>query len=431
MINEILDKAKACAKDAGKPLNFHSVAEALGGATFYQDKNRLMEHPPHLQSSMAYFTTMNALLVLSGLKDFSAKDARGDFHKEAIREFKDKGYHKYSQNPFLFNITSTNDNTGDITGGQIGAQIDLPLTDVLLAYYNEAFICDEVLTPNPAEMQTGKIGRIEQHHNQLLDRDSARVEGAGNVPQVDSTGYRYQPFEVNQYALMDVLTANDTMNVLNPFNPRREITMALGMLLKLLKEVHLASIIFEDSHLDAANKQTLTTPFSNLSGSDFDGLVTTIHNALINSNGSAGNIAVMDEKVIRFLSRHPHIRGTFFKDMSKSTIASFDAVRDALQVEKLLAGKAYSAAGTDYNSTLSRVWGNKMFIGYIPQAKSLRTKTYGFHHFYRQKMDYVISRQSIGNPQNEDIFAYMNWNFDSGEETDKRCGYVASNVIAA
>ena len=429
MINEILEKAKACASDSSQPLNAHSVTEALGGATFYQDKNRLMEEPPHLKSSMAYFTTMKAILVMSGLTSFSVKNANGDFHKEAIKEFYDRGYHKYS-NPFLFTVASTNDNAGDITGGQLGAQIDLPLTDVLLAYYNEAFLCDDILTPNPAEKQSGKIGRIKNHHNQTLDRNDARVEGQGNVAQVDSTGYSYQRFEVDQYALMDVLTANDVRNVLNPFNPRREITVALGMLLKLMKEVHLASIIFSDAHLDAKNKTTLTSPLSDLKNSDFDGFITTAHKALIESCGSDGNIAVMDSLVFKDLSRHPQIRGTYFKDMSKSTVASFDNVRDSLQVEKLLVGKAYTAAGTDYDSALSRVWTKKMFLGHIPGMKSLRTKTYGFHHFYQQKMDYVISRQSIGNPQNEDIFAYMNWSFDEGEELDKRCGYVASNVIA-
>ena len=430
MIKEILQKAKDCAADSRNPLSMHSVAEALGGATFYQDKNRLLEHPPHLQEKMKYFSTMNAILTLSGLTNFSVKHAKGDFHKEAIREFYDKGYHKYSQNPFLFNVRATDDNSGDITGGQLGAQIDLPLTDVLLAYYNEAFICDEVLTPNPAERQSGKIGRIRQHANQLLERNDARVEGAGNVAQVDSTGYDYQRFEVDQYGLMDVLTANDVRNVLNPFVPRREITMALGMLLKLLKEVHLASIIFSDAHLDASNKVTLATALSDLQNSDFDGFITTAHKALIASSGSEGNIAVMDSLVMKDLSRHPHIRGTYFKDMSKSTVASFDQVRDSMQVEKLLVGKAYSAAGTDYDSALSRVWGKKIFLGHIPQMKSLRTKTYGFHHFYQQKMDYIISRQSIGNPQNEDIFAYMNWAFDEGDELDKRCGYVASGVIA-
>lgn len=430
-IKEILNKAKGLASDSNTKLDYHAVAAALGGATFYQDKGRLEEYPQHMQEPMAYFATMNAILTMSGLKSFSANDCNGDFHKEAIREFYDKGYHNYNRNdPFKFNVTAGNDNSGDITGGQINAQIDLPLTDVLLSYYNEKFICDDVLTPNPAERQSGKIGRIENHHLQNIDKDKAKVEGAGNVAQVNSVGYRYQPFEVEQYALMDVLTQNDRMNVLSPFEPRREITMALGMLLKLIKEVHLASILFDQANFDTSGNIALTNPFSDSANSNFNGTLTMVQNAILAASGSSANICLMDAQLLNVLIRHPHIVGTYFKDMSKDTLASFDQVRAALKVEKLLIGHAYSAASSDFNSALSRVWNpDNAFFGMIPSQKSLRTKTYGFHHFYKNKMDYIISRQSHGNPQNEDIFAYMNWSFDSGNDLDKRCGLLLRNTI--
>lgn len=127
-----------------------------------------------------------------------------------------------------------------------------------------------------------------------------------------------------------------------------------------------------------------------------------------------------------YLSRHPDVLGTLFQDMSSSRTASEEEVRKVLQVDKLLIGRTAKTSSDSSTAALSRVWGKDVWMGYISPSKMLREPNFGFYHHYQNADSYVIARQSIGNPVNQDIFTYMSWQHHI---TDYNCGGLLRTVI--
>ena len=344
--------------------------------------------------------------------------------------FNSRGSEKYSQLIDLFNNTNRSSfaQTGIPGGGQIQALIDLPLTDLSNGYYNMDFIGNKILTDSPVMMRTGRIGAYGNQHNVALDKDSVLAEGSADVQQVETRNMEFDNYHVRTYALQDIISPDDRMNTLRPFQPEEDITISLKLLLMLCCEIDIANQL-----LNAANYPSTNTKALGSSSERFGSKTSDVHaiaqegrNAVLNGCGMPANVAVTDKLCLETLSRHPQVLGQVFNTMSTDRTANEEQVAQVLQVDKLLIGKTARAASSARNAGLSRVWGKDLWMGHVEPTKSLRQKSFGYYHHFATSDAFILSRQAIKNPVNKEIFSYMSWQHHI---LDYSCGYLLKNVI--
>lgn len=320
--------------------------------------------------------------------------------------------------------------TGIPGGGQIESLIDLPLSDLSNGYFNDMYMAHKILTNSPVVMRTGRIGAYGNQHNVALDKDSVLAEGSSAVQQVPTRDMSFDDYHVRTYALQDVVSPDDRMNTLRPFQPEEDITISLKQLLMLCCEIDLANQMLNAANYPATNTKTLANAndkFSSGETSSIHDEALNARNAVLDGCGMEANVAVMDKKVFEAVSRHPQVLGQVFNTLSTQRTANEEQVAQVLQVDKLYVGKTARAASSDRNSTLSRVWGKDLWIGHIEETKSLRQKSFGYFHHFAASDAFIISRQGILNPMLKEIFSYMSWQHHI---LDYKCGYLIKGAIA-
>ena len=363
-----------------------------------------------------YFEHMKLLKDQTGLGFDSRKS---NAYSKIIEHFdglyKDKGY---------FAI-----NSGNPAGGQVKALIDLPLTDTSLGYFNDNFIGKDILTPSPVIQRSGHVGRYGNEHNNPPGKDDIRAEGRANVKQLFPYSREFINYLVGTFAIKDSLSPDDYMNVMRPFDAEEDVTIALKVMLMLICEIDIATTLTNTANYPAANVTTLANATDRFDDptSSIDKVVQNLRNAILTACGMSPNTAVMDKTTFEVISRHPQARGTIFKDVSMNRTASEEEVRKLLQVDRLLIGKTSRTNSNASTAERSRVWGKDIWFGYVNPTRTKRQLTFGYYHHFMNADSFIISRQSVGNPLNKELFCYQSWQH---HYVDFKCGGVVKNAIS-
>ena len=321
-------------------------------------------------------------------------------------------------------------NSGNPAGGQLKALIDLPLTDVSLGYFNDNFIGKDILTPSPVIQRSGHIGVYGNEHNNPPGKDDIRAEGRANVKQLFPYSYDFINYLVGTYAIKDSLSPDDYRNVMRPFDAEEDVTIALKVLLMLICEIDIASTLTNTANYPSDNVTTLSNAserFDVPATSSIDKVVQDLRNNILTACGQSPNTAVMDKTVFEVISRHPQAKGTIYKDVSHTRTASEEEVRKLLQVDRLLIGKTSRTSSNARDATRSRVWGKDIWLGYVNPTKTKRQLTFGYYHHFMNADSFIISRQSVGNPMNKELFCYQSWQH---HYVDFKCGGIIKSAIS-
>ena len=364
----------------------------------------------------AYFNRLK-LLRDQTLLNFDSRGGKN--YSQIIEHFSNN----YAQNGY-FAV-----NGGNPAGGQIKALIDLPLSDVSQGYFNDSFIGKDILTPSPVIMRSGHIGTYGNEHNNPPDKDDIRAEGRANVKQMYPVSRDFLNYLVGTFAIKDSLSPDDYMNVIKPFDAEADSIMGLKAILMLICEIDIANVLTDTTNYPAGSVSTLTgnERFDEPSTSSIDKVAQSVRNSVLTECGQSPNTAVMDKTTFEVISRHPQARGTIFKDVSMNRTASEEEVRKLLQVDRLLIGKASRTNSNARGAQRSRVWGKDIWLGFVDPAKRKRQVTFGYYHHFQNADSFVISRQSVGNPMNKELFCYQSWQHHF---VDFKCGGIIKNAIS-
>ena len=363
---------------------------------------------------------MHRLALMQNQTRLGFDSRKGNAYSRILEHFNDN----YQQNS-MFAI-----NSGNPAGGQIKALIDLPLTDESQGYYNKNFIGKDILTPSPVNMRTGLIGRYGNEHNNPPVKDAVRAEGRANVKQVFPVSRDFLNYAVGTYAIKDSLSPDDYMNVQRPFDAEIDVVIALKHILMMICEVDIATTLLETTNYPSGSVINLTNAnerFDQPSTSSIDAQAIKLRNSVLTKSGMPCNTAIMDRTTFEAVSRHPQARGTIFKDVSMNRTASEEEVRKLLQVDRLLIGETSRTSSNSPTAERARVWGKDIWMGYVNPMKSQRQPTFGYFHHFRNADSFIISRQSVGNPMNKELFSYLSWQH---HYADFNCGGLIKNAIS-
>jgi hypothetical protein len=248
------------------------------------------------------------------------------------------------------------------------------LTSIAVNYQNRQLIADRVLPRVPVGKQLFRYYKYSINDaftipDTKVGRVSApsRVEfGAQNIDS-STTDYALD----NPIPQIDVVNAEGT-----PFDPEAHGTEVTTDLILLDREVRVASLVFNANNYAAANKVTLTNPWSDKTNGDPIGDITTALNSMV----MRANRMVVGNVVATALQTHPEILKAFYKNLGDAGIVPIDFVATLFGLDGIDVGAGWlNTAKPGQTASVSRVWG-KFAALYVQNglANTAGGLTFGF-----------------------------------------------------
>ena len=267
---------------------------------------------------------------------------------------------------------------------QFAFPINPALTAIAMAYRNpdQVLIADQVLPRIPVS-QLFKWTRYDIAQGYTVP--DTRVGPKSEPNKVDFKGTELQE-QVADYGLDDLIASSEIDAFMamprpatgGPLSPQELSTMMIMGLIKLDREVRVASLVFDANQYAAANKATLagTSQWSDTANSD---PVAAIGDAL-DVPVIRPNKMVLGRAAWTKLRRHPKIVQACNATNQGAGIASRQQVADLFEIQEIMVGEAFvNTARRGQAAAMSRTWGKHCLLMYSnTQAAIERQPVFGF-----------------------------------------------------
>lgn len=252
------------------------------------------------------------------------------------------------------------------------SHVDQPLSNVSIAYMNEQYIAGEIF-PVINVTKKSDLYYIFDKGAWFRNRSGTRAPGT-RAPQSDyaiSTGsYNCINDSLAKLVPDEVVAVAD-----EPLRPLVEATQFVTDGLLLGMEIRVANLV-----TTAANWTTSNSPATQWTSDTSDpwGDIDTAINGVVNNTGRMPNVAAMSWDVWRNLRQHPD-----FLDRVKYTRPSGrvepEDLRSWFGFDKVLIGTAIQdSAQEGATASLTYVWGDDFWCGFVPNNAALMTPAAGY-----------------------------------------------------
>ena len=250
--------------------------------------------------------------------------------------------------------------------------VDQPMTRISIAYRNAAYIADQVFPIVPVEKKSD-VYFVFDKASWFRNRSGIRAPGT-KAPRADY-GVTTASYICINDSLAKEIPDEVRDNADAPLRPDITATQFVTDALLLGQEIRVANLITACANWAAAsNPGTKWTSDTSDPWGDID----TAIDAVVGSIGRFPNVAVMSWDVWRHLRQHPD-----FLDRVKHTRASGRIEATDLAswfgFEKVLIGTAVQESAQEgVTSSMSYVWGDDFWCGYVPSAPALEVPAAGY-----------------------------------------------------
>jgi hypothetical protein len=266
------------------------------------------------------------------------------------------------------------------------------LTSIAVSYRNRALIADDVLPRVPVGKQLFRYRKYDQRDaftipDTKVGRTSAPAQVEFGATAVDSS--------TKDYALDNPIPQVDIDNAAGTgYDPEARGTEVTTNLILLDREVRAASLVFNANNYAAANKVTLTNPWSDKTLGDPIGDI----NIALNSMVMRPNILVVGNAVATALQTHPEILKAFYKNLGDAGIVPIDFVATLFGLEEIKVGQGFlNTARPGQPAAVSRVWGKFAALIYRDNLQSAdQGMSFGFTAQFGTRIAGRIQDQDMG-----------------------------------
>lgn len=251
--------------------------------------------------------------------------------------------------------------------------LDAALTSLSLAYKNQLYIGDQIFPRVPVQKQTDYIWEFPRQAWQRIDVQK-RAPGARSA-EADydlTTASYYTPTWAISKLVPDELRANAD-NVIRPDIEATEFVM--DQLLRA-QEKRIADLTTGGSAL-WAYAASPTTKWSSDTSDPYGDIEDAI-NGVVSTIGRMPNVAVISWDVWRHLRQHPDLldRVKYTRPNARVMTSDFG---EWFGFEKFLIGMSlYDPALEGQTGSPQYIWGDGMWLGYVPSAPALLTPAAGY-----------------------------------------------------
>jgi len=260
--------------------------------------------------------------------------------------------------------------------------VDVPLTNLSIAYTPGGFIADQVFPAVPVQRISDKYF-IYTKADWL--RREAKVRAAGTRAARGDYGLSTSTYVCVERAIGKGVPDEIVANAEDPLKPLEDGTKWCVTQIQLEKEYQVAAVVLGSSVWSSS--ATPSVLWSNAT-SDPIGDVETAANTVVGAIGMEANVGVLGRGLWRYVKNHPDIldRIKYSAGPNSPAIATVNAVAALFGLGKLLVGSAvYETAAEGATSSMSYVWANSMFVGYVTGSPSLMEPSAGYIFTYQQR----------------------------------------------
>ena len=259
--------------------------------------------------------------------------------------------------------------------------IDVPLTNVSVAYTPGQFIAGQLFPMVPVEHISDKYF-IYTKADWL--RNEVGVRAPGTKANRGDYGLTVGSYFVTEKAIAKGVPDEITQNADNPLKPLEDATKWATTQLYQKMEIDVAATAFGAGWSASATPATL---WSN-DTSDPLGDFATAYNGVLGTIGVAPNKAAVGYGAWRFLKNHPDIveRIKYGAGPTSPAIVAAKAVAALIELDDLLIGTSIQdSAAEGATSSISYIWGNHALVAYVAGGPSLMEPSAGYVFTYAQR----------------------------------------------
>jgi hypothetical protein len=300
------------------------------------------------------------------------------------------------------------------------------LSNVALAYSNDAYIADLLLPALPVNFQTGKHWVYNQGRFRNTPSKRATGSKSGEVELSLTTG---NPYFCEDHALKQFVPDEDVENATTPTDPYTDATENVSEMLLIGREVEAASLLTSTSNISQNVTLSGTSRLDDYSNSDPFATIETGKQTIHQATHLMPNTLVMGKQVWDKLKYHPALMERV--KYSQRAQMTTDLVASLLEVDQILVGAAgYNTSKEGQSDSMSYIWGKDMLLAYVAPRIQPKMLTLGLNYQWNKKTKNTKRLRGTDEEDRNGTYIRVGDDYYDMNIVSANCGYLIKTAVS-
>lgn len=298
------------------------------------------------------------------------------------------------------------------------------LTNVAIAYTNDAYIAETIFPSFPVAKQSAKHFIYDKGRFRNTNNTRAAGANSGEVTLNLTTG---TPYFAEDHALKQFVLDEDVENAVGPSDPYIDATENVTERHMVAREIELAAMLTDTAVMTQNVTLSGTSQFNDYSNSDPFGVIETGMQTVHAQIFQRPNLAIIGKQVWDKLKNHP----AFLERVkySQKGVITEDLLASLIGVDRILVGGAGKNTSTEgQTDSMSYIWGKHMILAYVAPRIAPKMVTLGFTYTWKA----MQVERLRGSDEEDRKGAYVRvggWYYDQ-KMVAAAAGYLIKNAVA-
>jgi len=262
--------------------------------------------------------------------------------------------------------------------------VDEALTQISIAYRNQAFVAEEVLPVVPVMKKNDVFFKFSKQHFRAYKDAYAAGQRAQQIEvDLDARGF----YMADGHALEDSITDDEREQADPSAQIEIEKTEKLTNIIALNEEINLFNNILTTANITQNVTLSGTSKWSDYVNSDPVSVVLAARRTVQQQIGDFPNYLLLSQAVLDTLANHPRIldRVKYTANGARHQLDEQDLAR-VFKVDKVLVSAAiYQTSNEGEADSLGYLMGNNALLFYRPPRPGLRVPSLGYTFFWAKR----------------------------------------------
>jgi hypothetical protein len=262
--------------------------------------------------------------------------------------------------------------------------VDEALTQISIAYRNQAFVAEEVLPVVPVMKKNDVFFKFSKQHFRAYKDAYAAGQRAQQIEvDLDARGF----YMADGHALEDSITDDEREQADPSAQIEIEKTEKLTNIIALNEEINLFNNILTTTNITQNTTLSGTSKWSDYVNSDPVSVVLAARRSVQQQIGDFPNYLLLSQAVLDTLANHPRIldRVKYTANGARNQLDEQDLAR-VFKVDKVLVSAAiYQTSNEGEADSLGYLMGNNALLFYRPPRPGLRVPSLGYTFFWAKR----------------------------------------------
>lgn len=300
------------------------------------------------------------------------------------------------------------------------------LSNVAIAYSNDAYVADQLLPEIPVNFQTGKHWIYDQ--GRFRSGNSKRAAGArsGEVELTLTTGL---PYFAEDHAQKMMVLDEDVDNATTPTDPFTDATEFVTERLLIDREVEAAALLTSTANITQNTTLSGTSQFSDFSNSDPFATVETGKQTVHSATHMPVNTMVMGKQVWDKLKYHPALLERV--KYSQKAQMTTDLVASLFEVDRIIVAAAgYNNTKEGQTASMSYIWGKDILLAYVAPRIAPKMLTLGLTYRWNKRQKVVQRLRGADEEDRKGTYVRVGEDYYDQNVVSASCAYLIKTAVA-